>query len=401
MPTASIAAFFLALVSALQIQMSLDARAALHTAFENRGAVRSAYERVREAERASFALGAFPLTRLESGVGTRPDVSGGEDLTLFQPLDLFGKARASRRVGNAGVAVARADLLQALVGVQQDALTSYAQLASAQHLLVTAQDQRAVAKGLFDAAKVRVEARSLPEIQLIRADLELQRAEQLVVDRRSATEAASARLQAALGVSSGDFASRSLQQINSSWIKDLDLEASRPELLALSAQIRSARSEKSVARLSNTPDFEIQARRSPWADDREFYGARIQMVLPLWDHGAARAKTQAADFRLRSAEFLYADRLLFARKEREAARLELAAAEKSVQVYQKLADGASALLIKIQRGFAFGASTLLDVLDARRAMLEAQESLVAAQLRLDLAVEAVLRSQGQLLEQPK
>ena len=96
-----------------------------------------------------------------------------------------------------------------------------------------------------------------------------------------------------------------------------------------------------------------------------------------------------------------ADRLKGARKDIEAARIELAAAARSVATYRKLAAGARSLLERTQRGFELGANTLTDVLDARRTVSDADDLTTNAELRRDLAIEGVLRSQGRFLEEPR
>ena len=85
----------------------------------------------------------------------------------------------------------------------------------------------------------------------------------------------------------------------------------------------------------------------------------------------------------------------------EAARIQLDAAKKSLAAYTTLLVDVKELMEKTQRGFELGASTLIDVFDAKRALADAMEQRSTAQLNLDLATAELLRAQGQILGEEK
>ncbi len=390
----------LAIVSFASAQGTLTPLETVHRAFAGRGSIESARLHVLEAMSGRSAAGAYGATRLEAGYGTAVDIGGGANLLLGQPVDLFGRFRAARRQGDAEVATARAALRQSALDVQQEALTAYAQLASAQRLLRSAGQQLDIAQALQTATRKRVEAQALPEIQNLRADLEVERVRQLVNDRTSAVEAARVRLAGALGTAPPD--GEAADAIDADAVPAKDLQTTRPELQTLFASVAQADADLKVARQGLLPDFEIQAGKNTLNDfDNRDYGIRLQLNVPLWDHGATRERGRAASARKSSARLLLADRLQAATRDVEASRIDLEAAKRSVTGYRKLVDGAQTLLQKTQRGFELGANTLIDVLDSRTALSDAQELLIAAQLRRDLAAEALLRAQGLLLEEPK
>ena len=373
---------------------------ALRQAYAGRASITTNRQRLEEARRNAGAAGAYPATRLDLGkdLFNKADIMGSADFLVYQPLDAFGKGRAFRRQGDAAVAVALAAFRQGALDVQQEALTAYANLLSAQRLLEVAEAQREVAASVEDSTAKRVAARDLPEIQAARAELELQRAEGLVADRKAAVEAARLRLAGALGIDAlPDGATLEPLPLP----PDAgDATVLRPELLALQAEVALANADERVARQALIPDLEIQAGRSSFNAAPE-YGARLQLTATLWDHGATRNRVRAAEARRKAAEAALQDRVVAARKDVAAAQVEFDAAQRSVQTYARLADGAKALLERTRRGFDLGASTLLDVLDARRALADAQELTVNARLRQDLAVEALLRAKGRFLEEPK
>ena len=379
---------------------SIDPASAVSLAFKNRKSLASARQRVEEAQKLKTAAGAYPLARVEIANGTRPDVSGGEDLSFFQPIDTFGKYKASRSAGEAALLAAQALLQQTSLDVQSDVLTAFANALAASRLLAASEIQLEIAKTLQVSTEKRVQAQSLPELQLTRAGIELQRAQQVMLDRKAGFESAKVRLASAMGVNpdpNWDFSSS--QPVPDPFVDvSQGLAQRRPDLLTLAADVEAAKADTRIQKLGLLPDFELQVRRSPWASDDNQYGARLQMVLPLWDYGANRSKRNAATLHVKVTEALFEDRLRQATQEVAAGMIDLAAARKSATMFGELANSAKQLLDKTQRGFELGATSLIDVLDARRALSDAQELTVNAQLRLDLARVTVYQAQGMLLK---
>ena len=362
-------------------------------ALKARDSVKASLKLLDAAKRTSSSVGASPATRLEVGSGTRPDVNGGEDLTLFQPFDLFGKLRGARAGGKAGIKVAEASLRQTKIDVQTEVLAALSAWSSATRNLQTASDQLELTKQLARATKVRVEVRALPELQLTRVSLEVQKAEQVLIDRQASVQSALVKLKQVVGDSVGDISSPSLQSLA---IYSPKPEQNRPELLLLASQRSGFLADEKSAKLGSLPDFELQARRTPWAT-QEQYGIRFQFVVPLWDHAASRNKASAAQQQADAASLQYSDAAKRIAAEIESANIQLVAAKKSLTAYTNLAAGVKELMDKTQRGFELGANTLIDVLDAKRAYSDATEQLSTAQLNVDLAIAEVLRSQGQIL----
>lgn len=362
-------------------------------AFQSRDSIKASLKLLDAAKKTSSGIGASPATRLEVGSGTRPDVNGGEDLTLFQPFDLFGKSRAARAGGQAGIRVAEASLRQTKIDVQSEVLAALSAWSNATRNLQTASSQLELTKQLARATKARVDLRALPELQMTRVSLELQRAEQVAIDRQASVQSALVKLNQVVGDSVGSMSSQSLQSLA---IYSPKPDQNRPELLLLASQRSGFLADERTAKLGSLPDFELQARRSPWAT-QEQYGVRFQFIVPLWDHGASRNKASAAQKQADASSLQYSDAAKRITAEMESANIQLAAAKKSLIAYTNLAAGVKDLMDKTQRGFELGANTLIDVLDAKRAYSDATEQLSSAQLNVDLAIAELLRSQGQIL----
>lgn len=391
-----------ALVGLCCVSMGQSPEDLVQLALSKRDAVKSAESQLKAAKSSAASLGAYPTTRFETGTGTRPDVSGGEDLTLFQPLDVFGKSRAAGKSASALVKVSEANLRQTKLSVQTEVLNAYALWASASRNRKFALDQLEIVRKVEVATRARVEAKALPELQNARAVLEVRRAEQVVVDREATLQTALVKLRQVVGEELPGLGDSEPSVISQGLLSPAKAERDRPELGVLASQRLGFQSDFQQARLSRLPDLELQARRSPWSSGTEQYGLRIQLVFPLWDHGAARKRADAAGQQAEATSLEYSDTLKRVKAEVESARIQLAAIKRSLTAYAKLLEGAQDLLRRTQRGFELGANTLLDVLDAKRALDDALEQSSNALQNSDLAVGNALAAQGQILgENPR
>lgn len=384
----------LSVVSLAQSPSDLVTRALV-----KRKAVQSARSALAAAKSQSVSTGAYPATRLESGVASRPDVGGGEDFSIFQPLDIFGKTKAARASGRSLVSQAESALISQELSVQQEVLSAYSEWSSAVRGYKIAQEQLAVVQEIQRATEVRAGAQAIPEIQVERAALEVTKYSQIVIDRQAAVESALVKLSQAVGEPVGG--TESFAEVPAASPAGSDWEKQRPELQSLLATRQGALADANSARLSRLPDFEIQARRAPWSSGTEQYGLRIQMVFPLWDHGSARSREKAAKSLADSATQSFDDLIARIRAEASSAQVLNDAAEKSVTAYTNLVNGAQKLLERTKRGFELGAATLLDVLDAQRALFDAREQLSSAQLNRDNARASLISARGQLLGDQK
>lgn len=366
---------------------------AVAIAFKNRDSVRSAEAKVRSSEANRSALGAFLPSRLEIGGGTTPDVGIGTDLLLAQPIDLFGKTRASRASGQAGVDSARASMAQTKLDLQTEVLNAFAESLAAQRLIETGSDLAAIAEKAYNATKKRIDVGDLPPVELLRADLEVQRAKQTLALRNHSLQAARLRLAASLGISVAILGELAETLPRAPSMPSLD---ERPDIAQIKSELNSAKADARSASLSSWPDVELQFGRSPF-DQPEQYNARVQFVLPLYDFGAAREKRRSAMEAQRAAQRSLEDRRATARKEVQAAKSDLDAATEEAGGFDALEATAKQLLDKEQRGFSAGAATLLDVLEATRSLREIEETAVEAKTRQIQAQAKYLSATGALL----
>lgn len=391
-----IAIVFLAAFGAQAQTLSLPDAVSL--ARKGRASVQAARLRVEEARLSRRALGALTGPSLLIGYSSDLRVGGSdEDLMLSQPVDIFGRTSAMRRTGDALVMRAEANLRQTELDLQSDVVNLYVENVAAASRLAIAKDAEETSRRLLEAVQALVDGGKLPGVQATRVSIELERARSTRKLRESEFAASQRRLQAALGDTEAK-ADESFPEIPVADVSDSQLVERRAELLNLNAEIRAAEAEARVARTSRLPQLELQGRRSPWQDNDPVYGARIQLSFPLFDHGKSRAEEGAAGKRAEAARRSLADAQRIARGQVEAAKLEVSGAEEQVRTLESIVATSRELVSRTQTGLREGANTLIDVLDATRALREIEEGLVDARVTLAAAQARFLRATGSLME---
>ena len=387
------------LASAVHAQTTLSLDDALAQAVKNREVVAAARLRLDQARLSRRALGAFPSTTFLLGRSSDLEVGGhDDDLGLNQPIDIFGRTSAARSSGDALVLQAEASLRQSLAELQDDVITLYGDTAAAGERVRIARESEAIAARLLDAIKGLVEGGKVPGVQATRVSIELERSRAARLLREAQWEAVKTRLAAAIGGKKEDLKIPEFALIAFSQDEAAKLVQQRPELLLLEADVKAAEAQARISRTNRLPQLDFQVRRTPWQQADAKYGVRLQLSFPLFDSGRASAETGAANKRAEAARRVFADTARIARADLDAARVEVEAAGEQVSRLQAVLKMSEDLAARTQAGLKEGANTLLDVLDALRALREIEEGLVDAKLSLAQAQARRLKASGRLLE---
>lgn len=370
---------------------------ALETARAKRPAVLAAKLNVERARFDAQALGAYPALTLGVGQSSREGLGAtDQDLFVSQAIDVFGKASASRRVGHSRVLFAEAEHKQALLLVQSEVLRAFFEASAASRASQVAQELAGVAESVQKATVRRFEEGMVPEVQVTRSTIELDRAKQTASLRDSQLQAAMRRLAGAVGVEPV------FDALEPASLPAPEVELSkRPDLLALEAQVREADAERAVAARSVLPELELVGLRSPWREQPTNFGARLQLTWRVLDFGRGRSEQSAAKKRAEASRATLADARKQAESELAAIDIEIAAASAQVSSYEAIRKAAVELVDKSQRGYTEGFGSLLDVLEATRSLREVEQELLEAQLALNLARTAQFEAAGTLIEVKK
>lgn len=362
--------------------------------------------------------------------------SRNEEIILSQPLDVFGQRRASRAVFEAQVRRAQAEQTLAQRSLVVSVRNAAADLFAAQEAESLGQTQVAIARQFRDAAARRGQLGDAPPVQAQRAQLELDRAaidldqaraqrlarravlnqligqapqtplrvalpEAGVFGTFSPTTAAGTGTATAGGPSVSPDANPpasprlpgfspapptpivgASSQVGSGLVASraalLPGALLRPDVLSAQASLEAARAQVAAIARTRRPLIELQARRGG-VFDRSSTSLRAVVTIPLFDFGNIKRQQQAARFDAQGQELQVGLLRSQVAAQVESALVQLNQNRLTVARYRdSLVPQTLDLLRKTQIGYAAGASTFLEVLEAQRATRQIQTEYLQA-----------------------
>ncbi len=298
----------------------------------------------------------------------------GLGLTIPFPVRLRLKGR-----------VARADLRSAEFALQQLRQQTVSQTLSAYDAVLAAarhHDDFRQAKDLSEdflkKTDARFQAGSAPHFDVVKAKVDVAQAENNLIANERAVAVARAGLNRLLGRALGApiEPAESLDVPASLPVFDR-LEAlaisARPELLGAAAQREGARSALSLAKIYWAPDLSLVLSRNFTAGDPAAYSSSIGFALPLffWQH----EKGEVAEARHHEEELAanYADQLAQVTLDvRTAFATASTAIRQATFIRDELLPEAKEAYRIASTSYSLGGSSALDLLDAKRTMLDAE-----------------------------
>jgi cobalt-zinc-cadmium efflux system outer membrane protein len=248
---------------------------------------------------------------------------------------------------------------------------------------------------VLSISKRRFDAGTAPEIQVTRASIEFERARQAAEFQGAQLAASRERLAGSLGLESSALVLPEAA--------DLDLKGSvavgtRPDVLNMQAQGRVAEAKIRVARSSGRPELSLQLLRSPWSRDAGYFAGRVQLSWPLFDHGRAGSEARSARLEADALRNDLADRTARIESEVLATEVSRRAQQARLDRFQSLLADARTLVDKAKMAYSEGYGTLVDVLEASRALRELESEAVEARRQLSMAIIDQYRATGSLAE---
>lgn len=311
-------------------------------------------------------------------------------LTVSQSLGLTGRRLALRSAARQVDARAMADSVTVIRHIEASAAAAYWRASLARALLDVTVAQREDAEQLARVEADRAREGAVAELVALRASLELERARLAEATARAEFSRATVNLTRAVGVDSlPPVPPLDPQPPRTTAIPTLEvaLEAAlerRSDLAALRAGAQVARHRQSAERRATLPDVSLQAgtMRSAGVD---MHTLGVSVPLPLFDRNSGGRKRAAGEVAEANAELDAAER---------SARAEVRAAVEALDALlaarspgsDSLAARAAEVAEIADAAYAAGGGSLLELLDARRARVEAFTTALqwAAELRLAL-----------------
>ncbi len=315
------------------------------------------------------------------------------NLGVSYELDFWGRVRGQRKAALSQYFATAADLQAARISVISQTIAAYVQAA-------TLQRQAALGQQTIDLLEQRLAitedryARGLAssfQLFTVRQNLEAARSEQPGLE----SQLYDTRSQ--LATLLGRFAGRERALLPDSLAASLDLSdvpaglpadllMQRPDVRAGALRLEAARQQIGVARAELLPTLSLTGQGGTQSSDlaslvdldQRFASFVGQLTAPLFQGGRLRANVDAAEARYRQQAAQYQQTVLTAFREVQAALVAYDKQRRRFQYLQDQVDAARASFETQRDRYERGIGDLLALLDAERALYQAQTRRAAA-----------------------
>jgi cobalt-zinc-cadmium efflux system outer membrane protein len=363
--------------------LCLTRRQAIAQALARNPQLEVAAEQVAQARARKVQATAIPDPQFEAAFVQSPGLfgtGGGTErsLTATVTIPFVDKFRLQGRVGTADVRSAgfAATLTRQLITAQTT--QTYDSLLASVRRQRDLREARALAQDFVRRAQARFDAGTTPKLDLVRAQTELARAENDLIANDRDVANARAALNRLIGRPLGALIAAADSLEVPPGPPDLDrllatALASRPELADLKSQQEGARAATGLAREAWLPDFTIGVTRD-YADPGPgllFTGVSLPIPLLYWQH----AHGEIGEARHRELELAASYRDLegqVGQDLRASHAAATAALRQAVYIRDQLLPLARQAYHIASVSYGLGGSSALELLDARRNLLDAE-----------------------------
>lgn len=332
---------------------------------------------------------------------TRLGAAGSRNLNVGLSIPFPDKFRLRQAIGAANVRSSQAQYLLARQTIAASAAQAYDAVLVTRLRRRDLTDSRDLARQFLDRTQARFNAGTVPRLDVIRAQTDLAQAENDLIANSRDVANAEAAMNRLLGrpLAMPFVALDSLAvpaMLNELAGYETRAFANRPELADLDAQMRAAKATSSLVREQTfAPDISLSANRDYASDVGTLYSAGLSLPIPLffWSH----ARGDFAETRHRELEVAAAIRDMQAavgQDVRNAYATADAAIRQAAFIRDNLLPSAQEAYRVATVSYGLGGLSALDVLDARRTLLDAQAQYAQALAAANSARSDLERAAG-------
>jgi cobalt-zinc-cadmium efflux system outer membrane protein len=385
---------------------SYDLSDILALALEHSPVMNGAEAAVEESRGRRLAAGALmnPTVSGSAGRGSIRDPRTGisiteRTITVEQPLEWPGKRVARQRAADAALSGAIAGMEEAKVAVTAEVKVAFYQLLFAQQDAQLAKENLRTVEEFVSLVQARVETRESPKFELVKATVELQKADKDLARADNALLVARADLNRATGKVLGE--SFTIQGEFEAIKSGLDLAvlieqalSRHPTLRRQEKAVEQARFSLEQERAARIPTVSVIGQYHREAGD-ESVMAGLSVPVPIWyrrqgeigmamgAHHRAQAERTRAQHELEQAVTQHFQ--------------ELQTSQRQIHVFEKgLLFQAKEALDIAQFSFRHGVASLLEVIDAQRVYRQTVLEFAQAKADYSLALARLEQAVGGL-----
>jgi NodT family efflux transporter outer membrane factor (OMF) lipoprotein len=376
----------------------------------------AAMRRIDQARAQSRAAAAplFPTVEADadssrSGNGRSSDVSISYNagLSAGYELDLWGKNRAALEGADAGFQSSVYDAAATDLVLQDEVVTAYLALLSLGDRLRVAQANLKDSEATLKLVEIRFKEGAASALDVAQQRQQVASTRATIPSLQNQYDQNQAALALLLGLPP---ASLRIEQASLDSVKLPAIEAGlpstllerRPDLRKADADLREANAEIGVTRADFLPTIQLTgsgglasgALTALFQPESTLYSLAASLMAPLFDGGLREANYEQSVARFKELAETYQQTALTAFRDVEVALSAQRSSADQEAALKESADQAQAALTLANLLYREGAVDLLTVLDAQRAQLEAEDSLVQARLARLQAVADLAKAMG-------
>jgi cobalt-zinc-cadmium efflux system outer membrane protein len=369
--------------------LRLTRQQAIDLARARNPAVAAALEQVEQARARISQATALPDPTFEATLEEEknflsPDTSTSKDLGLGFTIPFPTKLKLGGDVARSDFHATELSVEQLRQGIAAQASQAYDALLVAMREHDDLTQSRALAQDFLAKTEARLRAGSVPRIDVVKARVDVAQAENALIANERTLATSRAALNRVLGRPPGAPVEATDALDVPPPLPDLDtlipLAASaRPEAQIVAEQQQGARAATRLAKQFWFPDVALTLSRNHTAGDPAAYSTDVSATLPLffWQHN----KGQVAEAQHRELELQDTQRDVLAQVELEVRTAYVAAdttQRQALYLRDELMPEAQEAYQIAAKTYGLGGSSALDLLDAKRTLLDAQNQLAEA-----------------------
>jgi outer membrane protein, heavy metal efflux system len=309
------------------------------------------------------------------------------------PLVVGGRIRAATSLAGTERDVAALKYLARRREILLDVRKAYVELLAAQRNRDLARENRDLAREVHSGAESRLKADAVPEMEVLKASVDLAKAEAEVDASERALAAAERALDAAVGPGAIDPSLVTGSLSEAFVIPPLDdLRAtateSHPTVAAAEREKDAAAGQLRLAQAERTPDVDLEVKAGQDTDGQGTVSLGLGIPLPFNNRNEGKVATASARIAQGAARVAAARAEIDAKLAR-AYRSLTTAQDRGARYASQILPAAQKALEQTRVGYEKGKFTYLDVLDARRTLADAKSVHAAAVLELNAAAAEI------------
>ena len=328
-----------------------------------------------------------------------PDFGDSANYGLSFTVETSGRQRIRTAIAQAQLDQSIADAGAVRLNVAQTIIGAYIDLQSAQYALRIEQETSANVHKLSDLATSQFKIGSTPETNAMRAEIALRQEDINLARSETAVKVAIANLDVALGSEpTRDIVADDIPETDRSPLDEnalmRDALEHRPEIASARSNLKSLTSAVAMQRAQSLPDL-------TFASDAGSQRLFIGFSMPLFDFGSIRGSVRKAQRDVDVARTQLTQVESSVRLDVHLAVLAVRQAERIVdKIRSEILSRATDLRVRIEKGFALGGNTILEVIDAQQTERSTRLDYASALADLARARAQLDRACGRMRGQP-